>query len=293
MMHRFLRPLATVLALSAVAASPASVDAQDDVPVARPAPPPMGPQVQRGTLPPPPAAEGAEGAEDDAGAPPSPGTSSASRAQRASDDDLDAIAQDDEGTGEEADAEGEGEPSLEPEPPKQVPPKLDGAVTVNIDFVETPLSDVVKFMAQVTGRNFILTDDLKGEVTIISHKPVPVSTAYEAFISALEVHGYTTVTVGGEAGFGRGGSVPVSLIEPNAPLQTLHEALVGVVEALPGRIATPGYTMAGFRPHVSHRGEKAPRAGGQLVLDQIALVDMAPDGGHATRRVLTLWQATL
>jgi len=103
----------------------------------------------------------------------------------------------------------------------------------------------------------------------------------------------TTVTVGGEAGFGRGGSVPVSLIEPNAPLQTLHEALVGVVEALPGRIATPGYTMAGFRPHVSHRGEKAPRAGGQLVLDQIALVDMAPDGGHATRRVLTLWQATL
>jgi general secretion pathway protein D len=74
---------------------------------------------------------------------------------------------------------------------------MDGAKTINIDFVETPLSDVVKFMAQVTGRNFILTDDLKGEVTIISHKPVPVRTAYEAFISALEVHGYTTVTVGG------------------------------------------------------------------------------------------------
>jgi len=103
----------------------------------------------------------------------------------------------------------------------------------------------------------------------------------------------STVTVGGEAGFGRGGSVPVSLIEPSAPLRTLHEALVGVVETLNGRIATPGYTMAGFRPHVSHRGEKAPRAGGQLVLDRIALVDMAPDGGHATRRVLALWQATL
>jgi hypothetical protein len=103
----------------------------------------------------------------------------------------------------------------------------------------------------------------------------------------------STVTVGGEAGFGRGGSVPVSLIQPSAPLQTLHEALVGAVEALHGRIATPGYTMAGFRPHVSHRGEKAPRAGGQLVLDRIALVDMAPDGGHATRRVLRLWEATL
>ncbi|HCH62559.1 MAG TPA: type II secretion system protein GspD, partial [Deltaproteobacteria bacterium] len=84
-----------------------------------------------------------------------------------------------------------------PTPPTQKPPKIDGAKTINIDFVETPLADVVKFMAQVTGRNFILTDDLKGDVTIISHKPVPVRTAYEAFISALEVHGYTTVTVGG------------------------------------------------------------------------------------------------
>ena len=103
----------------------------------------------------------------------------------------------------------------------------------------------------------------------------------------------STVTVGGEAGFGRGGSVPVSLIEASAPLQGLHEALVGVVEALPGRIATPGYTMAGFRPHVSHRDGKAPRAGENLELDRIALVDMAPDGGHSTRRLLRLWEATL
>jgi len=101
------------------------------------------------------------------------------------------------------------------------------------------------------------------------------------------------VSVGGEAGFGRGGSVPVSLIEASAPLQALHEALVRAVEALPGRIATPGYTMAGFRPHVSHRGEKAPRAGDHMELDRVALVDMAPDGGHATRRLLRLWEATL
>ena len=103
----------------------------------------------------------------------------------------------------------------------------------------------------------------------------------------------SALTVGGEAGFGRGGSVPVSLIEASAPLQALHEALVRAVEALPGRIATPGYTMAGFRPHVSHRGEKAPRAGDHVELDRVALVDMAPDGGHATRRLLRLWEATL
>jgi len=99
----------------------------------------------------------------------------------------------------------------------------------------------------------------------------------------------SAVTVGGMAGFGRGGSIPVSLIEPNAALQRLHEALVDVVEALPGRISTPGYTLSGYRPHVSHRGEQVPLPGEQLVLDRIALVDMAPDGGHASRRVLKLW----
>lgn len=103
----------------------------------------------------------------------------------------------------------------------------------------------------------------------------------------------TSVPVGGHAGFGRDGSVPVSLIEPSAALQALHEALVGAVGALPGRVATPGYTLTGYRPHVSHRGTLSPLPGAQLALDRIALVDMAPDGGHTTRRVVTLWDATL
>lgn len=67
---------------------------------------------------------------------------------------------------------------------------------ITMDYVDAPLGDVVKYMAQVTCRNFILSDDLKGQVTIISHQQVTVSEAYEAFLSALEVAGYTTVTVG-------------------------------------------------------------------------------------------------
>ena len=97
------------------------------------------------------------------------------------------------------------------------------------------------------------------------------------------------MTIGAEAGFGRTGSVPVSLIEPSGALQTLHEALVQIVAALPGRIPTPGYTLGGYRPHVSHLREKRLSAGDVIALDRIALVDMAPDGGHASRRVLRLW----
>lgn len=127
------------------------------------------------------------------------------------------------------------------------------------------------------GTDAVVDDALAGRVAGLMDAPVRAALG-------------STVTVGGEAGFGRGGSVPVSLIEASAPLQGLHEALVGVVEALPGRVATPGYTRAGFRPHVSHRAGKAPRTGETLQLDRIALVDMAPDGGHATRRILRLWR---
>jgi hypothetical protein len=97
------------------------------------------------------------------------------------------------------------------------------------------------------------------------------------------------VMVGGEAGFGRAGSIPVNLIEPSAELQSLHNALVRIVLELPGRIPAPAYTLEGYRPHVSHHGDKRLHQGDAVVLDRIALVDMAPDGGHATRRILKLW----
>jgi general secretion pathway protein D len=75
-------------------------------------------------------------------------------------------------------------------------PCVEPTSKVTIDFVDAPLMDVAKYMAEITCRNFILGDDLKGQVTIISHQQVSVSEAYEAFLSSLEVAGYTTVTVG-------------------------------------------------------------------------------------------------
>jgi hypothetical protein len=103
----------------------------------------------------------------------------------------------------------------------------------------------------------------------------------------------STLVVGGDDAFGRGGSIPVNLIEPSDKLADLHTALVRIVQELPGRISTPAYTLEGYRPHVSHHRNKRLHPGDTVALDRIALVDMAPDGGHATRRVLKLWAETL
>ncbi len=105
-------------------------------------------------------------------------------------------------------AEGQGE-RAEPAGPKapgvsvsggsdgrQKPPCLPDGEKIHLDAVGRDLTDLVKYMAEITCKNFILGDDLKGEVTIISHTPVSVAEAYEAFLSALEVAGYTTVQVG-------------------------------------------------------------------------------------------------
>ncbi|WP_426997660.1 2'-5' RNA ligase family protein [Pseudarthrobacter sp. N5] len=99
----------------------------------------------------------------------------------------------------------------------------------------------------------------------------------------------TQLTVGKDDAFGYLGSIPVSLIEPSPALQLLHESLVDAVVGLSGTIASPQYTGNNYRPHVSHHGDRRAHPGDAVVLDRVALVDMAPDGGHATRRILHLW----
>jgi general secretion pathway protein D len=79
----------------------------------------------------------------------------------------------------------------------QRPPPMKGAAKVTLNVQNWTLQDLVKYFAELTGKNFILTEGgLKETVTIISHKPVTVSEAYEAFLQALEMNGYTPVVVG-------------------------------------------------------------------------------------------------
>jgi general secretion pathway protein D len=67
---------------------------------------------------------------------------------------------------------------------------------VTIDFDNVDIAIFIKFISELTGRNFVIDKAVRGKVTIISPNKISVKEAYKVFESVLEVHGYTTVPSG-------------------------------------------------------------------------------------------------
>ncbi len=71
-----------------------------------------------------------------------------------------------------------------------------GARTLTVQFEKAPLRTFIQWVAQVTGRNFIIDDDVQGEITVYSGTQVPFAEIYRIFLSILEVKGFAAVESG-------------------------------------------------------------------------------------------------
>lgn len=67
---------------------------------------------------------------------------------------------------------------------------------VTIDFDNVDIQVFIKFISELTGKNFIFDERVKGKVTVVSPKKIAVSEVYRVFESVLEVNGFTTVPSG-------------------------------------------------------------------------------------------------
>lgn len=67
---------------------------------------------------------------------------------------------------------------------------------VSIDFNNVDISVFIKFISELTGKNFVIDQRVKGKVTIISPSKISVDEAYKVFESVLDVHGFATVQTG-------------------------------------------------------------------------------------------------
>ncbi|MEO8754198.1 MAG: type II secretion system secretin GspD [Casimicrobiaceae bacterium] len=65
--------------------------------------------------------------------------------------------------------------------------------TVTLNFVNADIDAVVKAVAEITGRNFVIDPKIKGTVNIISARPVPRSLVYPTLLSALRLQGVVAV----------------------------------------------------------------------------------------------------
>jgi len=67
---------------------------------------------------------------------------------------------------------------------------------VMLDFDNVNIEVFVKFISELTGKNFIIDEKVKGKVTIVSPKKIPLQDVYKVFLSVLEINGFATVPVG-------------------------------------------------------------------------------------------------
>ncbi|MGD8833625.1 MAG: type II secretion system secretin GspD [Desulfobacteraceae bacterium] len=122
---------------------------------------------------------------------------------------------------------------------------------VSIDFNNVDLVVFIKFMSDLTKKNFIIDDKVRGKVTIISPGKITVKEAYRVFLSVLEVHGYAAVEAG---------KITKIVPSPEARSKSIktrleeESGMVGdnvVTQLIPLRYADPDEIKRLFTPMVS------------------------------------------
>jgi general secretion pathway protein D len=70
------------------------------------------------------------------------------------------------------------------------------SITVDLNFRDADLLQIINLMSELTKKNFLIDEKVKGKVTIISQKPVSLDEAYQVFLSILEIQGFSVVEQG-------------------------------------------------------------------------------------------------
>lgn len=67
----------------------------------------------------------------------------------------------------------------------------------SFDFPNVEITDVIRAISELTGKNFIIDSTVRGKITILAPSKITVAEAYKAFLSALAINGFTVVPSGG------------------------------------------------------------------------------------------------
>jgi general secretion pathway protein D len=125
-------------------------------------------------------------------------------------------------------------------------------ITMNFQNVDIPV--LVKFISEITGKNFVLDESVRGKVSIVSPTKVTPRQAYSIFQSVLQIKGFTTVQAGSIIKIVPARDVRQSaeLTESQQPGLTQGDQYVTRMVKL--RNADASSIMSVIQPMVSHDG---------------------------------------
>jgi general secretion pathway protein D len=89
--------------------------------------------------------------------------------------------------------------------------------TIHLNFRNVDILQMITLMSELTGRNFLVDDKVRGRMTVVAPQPVTRAEAYQIFVAALALQGFTVVSQG-----------PISTIVPlrdakTSPLPTVTD----------------------------------------------------------------------
>ncbi|MFW5975137.1 MAG: type II secretion system secretin GspD [Desulfosalsimonas sp.] len=140
---------------------------------------------------------------------------------------------------------------------------------VSIDFNEVDINVFIKFISELTGRNFIVDPRVKGKITVVSPSEITAEEAYRVFESVLDVHGYATVESGKVTKIIPAPSARTKSIETKLKRQADEEEDRIVTQVIPLDYADPDEIKKIFSPLVSKSAEiiSYPPTGTLIVTD--------------------------
>jgi general secretion pathway protein D len=142
-----------------------------------------------------------------------------------------------------------------------------------INLKDAQIRDFIDQVADITGETFIVDPRVKGQVTVVSKKPLNLGEIYQLFLSVMATHGFTVITQDNQA-----------RIVPNAEAKA--EADVGRASAdrLETRMIQVQHTSANeliplLRPLVPQYGHMAAvtNANAVIISDRSANIDRIED----------------
>lgn len=122
---------------------------------------------------------------------------------------------------------------------------------VTIDFDNVDIALFIKFISELTGKNFVIDKAVRGMVTIISPTKILVDEAYKVFESVLDVHGFAAVPAGSVIKIMPAGQARSKNIETRLRQEAIDPEDRVVTQLVPLEYADPDELKKLFSPLIS------------------------------------------